>query len=289
MFSSQAARQRFVLLLVSIVVLTVAGPFAGAAFASLPPAGGGGGPSQHSETASQHAAVPPPKAARPATQSIGYDISWPQCPQDQKPSGSVNWVILGVTGGKPTTLNPCLPQQAAWAKTAGTLPQLDMNVAGVPAGYDSPLCAASDTPCQAYQFGANSAASSLRYAAESGVTASNWWLDVETGNYWTSDHFLNERVIAGAIETLQSTGHNVGIYSTPLQWSIIAGGFAPKLNVWTAGAEDVYDAAARCNPKYSFGGGLVALVQYVSEEFDMSYVCPFVVPTHSVTVSGVSN
>jgi len=286
MASSSAARQRIVFVLVAIIVVAIVGPLGGKALAALPPAGGGqvqasGGPVA--------AAASEAKAARPATLSVGYDISWPQCPQNEQPSGVVNWVILGVTGGQPTNLNPCLAEQAQWAKSSGTLPQLYMNVAGVPAGYNSPYCAASDTPCQAYQYGANSAASSLAYATASGITAGHWWLDVETGNFWTSDHFLNERVIAGAIERLQASGRTVGIYSTPRQWSTIAGGYEPQLHVWTAGAQDLAEATTRCNPEFGFGGGPVELVQYVSEQFDMSYVCPLILQAHRVTVGLVSH
>ncbi|MCK9518136.1 MAG: hypothetical protein M0R74_03765, partial [Dehalococcoidia bacterium] len=76
------------------------------------------------------------------------------------------------------------------------------------------------------------------------------------------------------IDYLEGVGLDVGIYSTPYQWGVIAGDYRPGLPVWTAGARDVYDAAARCdNPRYAFGGGTVELVQWV-ETYDMNYACP---------------
>ena len=215
-----------------------------------------------------------PQFSYPIGGTTGWDISWPQCDNGERPQGAMNFSIIGVNGGKMFTTNKCLKEMFSWANNGRTLPQVYVNTSGLPDGWTSPLCAKTDLPCNAYNYGYEGAAFAHRYAKSQGVDPQYWWLDVETGNYWTADHFLNERVIAGAIEYLQETGHTLGLYSTPRQWGIIAGGYAPRLMNWTAGAADLAEATARCTPKYAFGGGTVVLVQYVSEHFDTSYICP---------------
>jgi len=277
--------------------------------------------------------------AVPVGGSVGYDISWPQCPNNELPAGPASWAIIGVNGGRPTTFNPCFQSQMQWAYTTATVPQVYINVAGWPTTYANTICgpvptptpipptptatptAAAPTPtptlapgatpttqpptatptaaptpapptaadeCNAYQYGYNNAAAAVAYARSFGADLKYWWLDVETGNYWTDDVSLNTQVIRGTIAYLQNLGKVVGVYSTPRQWRMIAGSFAPGLPVWTAGAADVAEAMARCTPDYAFGGGKVQLVQYVSEHLDMSYVCPPAGAAHRTTLPGLA-
>jgi hypothetical protein len=124
-----------------------------------------------------------------------------------------------------------------------------------------------------YNYGWNSARDAAGRARFAGVVTNEWWLDVETMNHWSDNKGLNERIIAGAIEYLEARGFRVGIYSTPYQWGVIAGGYAPGRPVWTAGAENFLEAVGRCtNPRYAFGGGRVELVQYV-EKYDTNIIC----------------
>lgn len=210
-------------------------------------------------------------ASGAASSTHGFDISWPQC-HSSYPAPSVNFAIIGVTGGKAFTENECFTEQYRWAQNAAVAPQVYMNVNGLPSTFGSALCGAADGPCNAYQYGWAAAADAVSYAARSGGVATTWWLDVETENKWTGDHFLNERVIAGAKEYLEATGHRVGIYSTPYQFGLIAGGYRPHVPNWTAGAEDYEEAVTRCSQEYSFGGPVV-LVQFVRENFDQNYAC----------------
>lgn len=207
--------------------------------------------------------------------SIGWDISWPQCPRKETPEGPVNFVVIGVNGGRMNTYNECIADQWAWASRGLTLPQVYINTNGVPESYTSGLCAnAADRYCHAYQYGYEAAGNAVRYARSHNIDPFYWWLDVETANYWTEDKLMNERVVGGAIEFLQETGHIVGVYSTPYQWNRIVGSFAPGLMNWTAGAADLAEAMTRCVPRYAFGGGRVVIVQYVSERYDTNYICP---------------
>ena len=219
--------------------------------------------------------------------SIGVDISWPQCKTGERPAGPLNFAIIGVNGGKMYTKNDCLGDMWRWAMNARAVPQVYINTNGMPDGYKNAACDPKDTPCNAYQYGYEGAAMAVAYATQQGVSPRQWWLDVETGNFWTPDLFLNERVLRGAVEYLQDTGRALGIYSTPYQFGRIAGAYKPGLPVWTAGAADLAEARTRCTDKYAFGGGAVRLVQYVSEHFDTSYVCPGGIELRSI-VPGLS-
>ncbi len=209
----------------------------------------------------------------PAPGSIGWDISWPQCDDGTKPVGPVNFAVIGVNGGRMNTKNDCLREQYAWASTGRTIPQVYLNTGANLDGYASKSCPPADLACNAYQYGREGAMFSVSYARSQNVDPRTWWLDVETMNTWNADKTINARVLIGMIDYLRSTGHVVGVYSTPYQWGIIAGDFAPQLPVWTAGAADLAEAATRCTEGYAFGGGKVAMVQYVSEVFDTNYIC----------------
>lgn len=204
----------------------------------------------------------------------GWDISWPQCPTNEVPSGQVAFAVIGISGGRPFTENECFLQQFSWAvQNSQSTPQIYVNIAGLKDGWTDPTCAATDLPCNAYYYGKAAAvyaeATAKRYDADSPI----WWLDVETANSWSTDQFLNDRVVGGAIEYLKATGHRVGIYSTPRVWNLLMGSYAPGVPVWTAGADDLQTAPARCSSAYAFGGGQVLMVQYVSEHLDANFSC----------------
>jgi hypothetical protein len=187
---------------------------------------------------------------------------------------------VGVNNGKAFTRNPCLASQYHWAKGGQSAPAVYINLHYPSAPTVSSLlgpaglCSFDEAHCHAYNFGYNAARYATVYAGREGVRAATWWLDVETENTWSADVTLNQQVITGAIAYLEQRHQSVGIYSTPYQWGEIAGRFAPGLPVWTAGAEDLAEARARCgNPAYAFGGGSVQMVQFI-EEFDTNVVCP---------------
>jgi hypothetical protein len=206
----------------------------------------------------------------------GFDISWPQCSNQVLPPAHA-FVVLGVTGGKAFTGNPCLASEWAWATSASGAAGLYMNInapanvsddqaANGPAGR----CAAGNQACAAYNYGSNAVDNALAYAKHSGVSAPTWWLDVETENYWTDGSDLNAVVIRGAIDELHRRHLAAGIYSTPYQWSTIAGDAAFNVPVWVAGSPDLQTAASYCN--HSFNGGPVWVVQTMLD-YDVNYLC----------------
>jgi hypothetical protein len=145
-----------------------------------------------------------------AGSSTGYDLSYPQCGAAFPAPGAVS--IVGVNGGKPFGVNPCLGtgSSASELQWAGANAMLYANTADPgpalsshwPNGQTSPrYCDATNdnTADCAYDYGWNAAADSYADAvnayislgwAAPGATrtpqANQWWLDVESANSWTS-------------------------------------------------------------------------------------------------------
>src|SRR5438105_3460004 len=211
---------------------------------------------------------------------LGYDISWPQC-DGTRPSNSGGFSVVGVTGGRPFTGNPCLRAEFDWARGSGVTPSTYINVdfpldtdhlargATGPAG----TCADGDMNCVAYNYGYNTVVDATGFASAQGVEPAVWWLDVETTNNWGDDLSLNARDIAGAIDALQARKLTVGAYSTPGQWGEIAGDYRPNIPAWTAGAGDLVYAPRYCADSQSFTAGPVWIAQFPAGNFDGDYSC----------------
>jgi cell division septation protein DedD len=208
----------------------------------------------------------------------GHDISFPQC---NRPLPHIEaFAVIGVTGGRPFTSNPCLFNEYAWATLAPTAPSLYMNISGAfgsnaDAGNSGPAgnCQPGDTPCIAYNYGFNAAHDAHAHASSAGVASQTWWLDVETANSWWSETAYNQRVIQGAHAFFALSGLTVGVYSTNYQWNLLMGSYSPGLPVWYATAAGYAGAPAYCANFYDFAGGGVLLVQYYGGDFDADYAC----------------
>lgn len=217
--------------------------------------------------------------------AVGHDISWPQCGRPVPTPGAFG--IVGVTGGRPYTRNPCLAEQFAWAESTPGGAGFYMNTSNP--GIDSlsvdwygqlapdPACRPGNDGACAYNFGYNAAADAFAYARDATGHAGGrvWWLDVETDNSWSdTDVVANRASIQGSLDFLQRQPDVVvGIYSSPRMWRwIMADHVLPAVPSWMAGATTQAGAVAHCDPSFSFTGGPVALSQWV-EDFDHDYVC----------------
>ena len=211
--------------------------------------------------------------------AYGYDVSKYQenstCTATL-PSGHTIGVVE-VTGAAKAAPNPCLAQEATWAG-AGLGLYIFMNQGT--STTDQPGCE-SDQWCN---WGYEAATYALSYATAQGVhTGVTWWLDVEGASlYWSSDTAHNDQVIAGAITALRSAGiNNVGIYTSPLSWSKIAGTYQPAVPLWIAWYTG--DPQSNCANARSFAAangdtlptGPVVLTQYTDNNgnLDGDYAC----------------
>jgi hypothetical protein len=113
---------------------------------------------------------------------------------------------------------------------------------------------------------------SVQTAMASGYKTYTWWLDVETGNYWTSSTSANAQVVAGAIAAIRGAGYQVAIYSTNYQWSQIAGSYVPSAPAWYPTGTATSTPYNWCSTS-SFAGGPVYLVQSAAGSYDGDYSC----------------
>lgn len=236
-------------------------------------------------------------AARAATVPTGNDISWPQCGKTY-PSGQA-FGIVGVNGGKASNFNSCFSSELTWAQssTSGTnqapvqlyantgnpgdvLSQYSVtdwptsSVTADPYGTCSGTYT-DDMPCS-WEYGYERAQADI--SAANYPAATNWWLDIETSNSWTSDFAKNQATLEGMTYALQQNGDTVGIYASSGSWSSLFGTVAPgstlySLNEWRPGARTVSKAQSNCSLAPFEGNGKVVITQYTSAQLDYDYSC----------------
>ena len=251
-------------------------PVAGAAVTTLPqPVGASRSvpavPSRGGAVSGQAAVY---SAARPGW---GNDISWPQC-GGAYPSGPHDLGVVGVTGGRPFTSNPCLAAEFAWARKSrmpgGAQLYVNLEIDGTSTGPHH--CGAEDHGCRAYDYGVATVLDAIGRSQAAGVNAGFWWLDVELGNYWSDTNpEWNQATVQGAIDAARSRGVDVGIYSSVNQWSqIVPPTYRPGVPTWLAVVGDSGMAPSLCGALHSLTGGPVYMVQYDDQEFDKDHVCP---------------
>jgi hypothetical protein len=242
---------------------------------------------------------PPPSGTSVYSSLHGYDISYPDCTSKRfaaiPPPIVDGFAIVGVNRGKMFRYNPCLAGLWSWAQHFSMRSlYINVNAAAGPTehqGRTGPAgtCRSTkDRLCYGYNYGYNAARAAWRYAYHE-LGAANlpsvWWLDVEFGNTWyTDDKAANAASIRGALDFLgapgrygaPSMGYTVGIYSTKLQYTTIAGSFKPGVPVWYATVEKVHTKTLnRCKAEdWSFTGGPVWLVQYLPGRIDANFGCP---------------
>ena len=229
----------------------------------------------------------------PTPSALGNDISYPQCPTGAEPSGPA-FAIVGVTGGRPFSPNPCLAREFAWALSSSSPAQahvgLYMNAANPGpqspnwpnASSAAPRACASDwnSDC-AYDYGWLAAqdayARAVLVVGTPAAAQYPWWLDVEAANSWSNDQTSNASAVQGALDYLRSANiASLGVYSTSTDWEALIGSpstsgpLAGLLN-WRPGPSGAQDAPAWCNRTVT--GGRVKFVQFPAGGFDTDFAC----------------
>lgn len=254
--------------------------------------------------------VPPPVIGSPYTSSgVGYDISFNT---HYYPATAFSFAVIGVTAGKAFTHNARLATEFSWARlSSANAPTIYLNLnapygsTANPATMSMPrACAAlfngtttstsaggtfpEPTLCAAYNYGYHAAQDAYTYAASQPfVSAKLWWLDIEEANSWSPDAAVNDQVIQGTIDYLNSKGIQTGLYSVPYMWHNIAGtGFTPTESVngsttavptwFPIGIDTQVGAINACRTKASFiPGSPVWVIQYElsSTAVDQNIAC----------------
>ncbi|HSR26120.1 MAG TPA: hypothetical protein VLW53_21375, partial [Candidatus Eisenbacteria bacterium] len=176
----------------------------------------------------------------------GYDASYPQCPASAAPAAAT-FSIIGVSGGRGFTVNPCLAGQ--WRAARG-LRAVYFNSGYDPdnAGKTTPDCRSraqyqdgGDDRRTAYAIGCSEAVYAVNAMRAAGADrAVMIWLDVESSNSWDHSSFdLNRVALQAEIDQLAAFGRLVGLYATFAEWRAIVGAWSPAGIVadWVAGAE----------------------------------------------------
>ena len=195
---------------------------------------------------------------RPAT--TGFDVSYPNC--GATATGAFG--IVGVNHGRPFTANGCLGAEYSAAPQAPA-PSLYINTAYSGAYRRNITAACSTGTNAAWEIGCSEADYALQQAG--GRVASMWWLDVETGNSWSTSNLAQNRdAIQGAVDRLNQTGLPVGVYSTASMWKTITGGsFTPN------GLAADWVAAGSCSTPFT--SSPVWLSQSTSGGLDRDTAC----------------
>ena len=216
--------------------------------------------------------------------SSGYDVSYPDCSSPSSPTGT--FAIIGVTGGRAFTNNPCLASEVSAAVRQNATVSFYMNLNTAigstssegdtgPAGR----CAKANKACVDYNYGYNAAVAAYGATSELVAAPVMWWLDIETGNSWSRSSALNDDVIEGAVDFLQTKG-DVGIYSTAAMWTTIAGSTFQPGTLPVPGGQQVGAAvqgnwvpASACPASALFPNGVVWVIQHSTTPYDQDSSC----------------
>lgn len=140
--------------------------------------------------------------------TTGIDVSWPpaNC-SAQRPAG-ITFAIIGLNDGRDFTVNPCAVKEAS---QFGGRYSLYLNT-GWPGKKPADAfpnyprkCQLSDPGCLAYNYGYNDVLYSLRRADTHNLHTTNWWLDVETDNSWSSSPAVNQANLQGMVKALRQS------------------------------------------------------------------------------------
>jgi len=212
-----------------------------------------------------HAQTPQQSGVTSSKQTIGYDISYPQCNRPLPQHAAFG--IVGLNGTLANNFNPCFAAEAQWAKLASgdtNMPKSSIYVHVANPGDTVPgwptmginsegICAGGNTTACSYLYGESLAAADLAYlSAENASSYLMVFMDVEANYSWQTGNLSNNvAVMEGMTATFKAAGDTVGIYSDNRQWKEIAGSI-PKssdlngLPEWVLGGNSIPTATQSC-------------------------------------------
>lgn len=206
--------------------------------------------------------------------SIGVDVSSPNCGA-QIPAGAT-FGIVGVTGGTPYSVNPCLAAQAAHFPTVLSLyANSGWNDHSAKLDPSSPkACPAGDADCLAYNYGYNAGLAADDAATAAGVSSTVWWLDVESDNSWNGEVIQNRNSLQGEHDAFTARGATtVGVYSTTSEWQTITGGWHNGWPNWIGAHDAASVQGTQACTDHQFSGGPTLVVQSNADRIDRDIAC----------------
>ncbi len=225
-------------------------------------------------------------AAAATAPLAGQDVSWPQCPAGHggyglpMPAAGAAFMIVGLTGGRGFTTNPCVTSQAAWAKTRGIrtaaylVPTYPTRAQFGRWGRVGPARPTS-LEGRAYNVGWAQAADAIGVLRRSGLRAKAVWIDVEANRRraWSSDTGANTAVVRGVAAAIRRAGLQPGLYTNSSSWTTYTDGARLGLPEWrTVGPRPRSTAVAACSAA-PLNGGRVLLVQHWTNTADHDVLC----------------
>lgn len=185
----------------------------------------------------------------------GFDVSFPNCTA-RLGHGRV-FSVVGVSGGRPFTTNPCAaPEWRASVAATRLRPALYFNTSYA-AGYSraiAPWCATTASGAgvfggfrgrglviarEAWEIGCTEVRAAFATAPG---TPRMWWADVETANEWSPNPRINRMTLDGISAAMRAAAGAIptGIYSAPRMWASLTGSEAwsprPRPDgMWIAG------------------------------------------------------
>jgi hypothetical protein len=210
--------------------------------------------------------------------NTGIDVSWPQqnCQIVSHARPKAAFAIIGVNHGLDFTGNTCLVEEASSFDNYSLY--LNTGYPGSSYGLkyqSSPEpCSSTNNKCLAFNYGFNDVKYSLTYADLHNVHTTNWWLDVETDNSWTTDPTTNVAALLGMIAALRyyTFLSSIGFYSLPGQWNQLTNDWRSGLPVWAATGSTSQKTARKACHESSFTAGKIVLTQYTLK-LDEDYAC----------------
>lgn len=250
--------------------------------------------------------------------AIGTDASFPQCENETSPLAQFEvpedsqFGIVGVNGGRPFTMNPCLKSEfdkfqnpdlyinASFPGNEQASTQLEIpmpatteNLEATLNRFEIPIPSNPEEVLNIpYVWGSVFAKYAWDYSVNSGAEAAFYWIDVEELNSWDGSYEEHQFVIHGVAEALRNLSLarygqevGVGIYSVPDpdpsnpnktgMWTRITGRWPSGHINWVALGLGSKEEAVQYCEGYDFTGGGTAKVQYGDETgLDRNVNCP---------------
>jgi hypothetical protein len=209
-----------------------------------------------------------------ATGSTGVDVSYPNC---KAAIPTVNFGIVGVTGGLVYSQNSCAAAEASHFSNLSLYANTGLNASSASAYYVQAQAGCNgDVYCAAYNYGYNAAKSALTYASSQGISSSKWWLDVENSATWNKDVLQNRQSLQGEYDAIAASGATtIGVYSTTAQWQGITASWQNSWPSWGATTWSTATEAQTYCTGHQFTGGPSLLMQFVSHKskLDQDVAC----------------